>query len=40
MKKQLKAMSDKNMTYMQQNLDLEEVWSRGGRSHDSGVTVM
>ena len=27
MKKQLKAMNDKNMTYMQQNLDLEEVWS-------------
>ena len=25
MKKQLKAMNDKNMTYMQQNLDLEEV---------------
>ena len=27
MKKQLKSMNDKNMTYMQQNLDLEEVWS-------------
>ena len=27
MKRQLKAMNDKNMTYMQQNLDLEEVWS-------------
>ena len=26
-KRQLKAMNDKNMTYMQQNLDLEEVWS-------------
>ena len=27
MKRQLKAMNDKNMTYMQQNLDLEEVCS-------------
>ena len=35
MKKQLKAMSDKNMTYMQQNLDLEEVWFLWGH-----VTVM
>ena len=38
MKKQLKAMNDKNMTYMQQNLDLEEVWSQLW-SHDTHVTV-
>lgn len=38
MKKQLKAMNDKNMTYMQQNLDLEEVWSQLW-SHDAHMTV-